>query len=1181
METSRQLLNLALSAVNGEYTTDDAFEKIQEIVSNSRCAVELLDVLNSLDVEVSSNKEVQRSQRLSELLNKCSGTLIPEEVMVHGIGSLEDNRVKTRVVRLKTRLLYKQTRFNLLHEEPEGFVLLFDTLMNGDFDSRDVANVVASVQQLTAEYSLDTRRVFDMILHCFQFHVEQYAFFVDLLRALDADAAMLNYVITLRISTELSEQTEAEKSKKDLCDAHASSFFDVIAILVYHDLADLSFLLCNMFPSLDEMNSEMASVVENATSCKGDPRPIVLTQARNDVHFNDDDSVTDEGEIDSPSSLLPGNHKLRLLHSLIKIGNWTAAKVVLDHMPAHYATRFTDVCVVMCDFVSYLIDPFYLSITDHVTTVSEQCSEDHPYMAVQKRCECLAEFISDVLPVLLYCETCFMCDVVAFVKVVRLCRVFMAEANERKSEFENEISTLLDICCTTLLPSLTLISTNCSVSEEMWLLLLYFPYQIRHTLYNEWANPGSTNPLLSEKRNEVLSQTRYIMKRLSKETVKQSARIFGRLCHSYPVVVLDFVLNQVQQFENLVDPVVESMRYLTSLSYDVLSYCILTQLSNPDKQRLKLTDASISSWLQTLCSFTGSIFKKYCIDIECLLQYVCHQLLLDNSVDLLILYEVVKSMSGIEATSGVTTDQQLDAYSGGDLLKMEYGFFGCGRNMKRSVLRLKQAIMQKDLIVNLCVRMAARRPRIVYSEAIMDVKVAGRMYDQCQDTLIQFASFLFLFVEPEEYVKLIPLVPELVEDCNLDIDVAMFLARPSYSHMIKEKYDAMLKADDSSDKWSIKKKVECFTMASSEVLDPLAEAISSLVPPNLLDTLSPKFFILFWTLSTGDISVPNEMYKSSTDRLRRILEKAERSSSSVNAISSREKAKYANHLAKMKEEHQRQSEHVSLVKGRDIDAIFCHKFIEVLHFIKEFNFPTMAFYDMLFYDIAPLVLSFTEFEANRFGRFFASTFDMLLRWHVSQETYEKECLQYPGFHIGILWDTVEEEAQWLSYDNYRALLYTWQFRITRSMLNCLMEDSFISIRNSLLILTKMLPVFPRVQSIATALANEAARIQEAQKSLRPDLSVLAASYLGRLKLLEKQLVTTPVFIPAQEDSLSLSSPSEFRLDSLLASDAVNDSVNANLKKPSETKAAGRSKTQRNEDKGSEATADGTAPTFAE
>ncbi|CDW59012.1 Tho2 and Thoc2 domain containing protein [Trichuris trichiura] len=847
----------------------------------------------------------------------------------------------------------------MLHEEPEGFVLLFSTLMNSS--------------TINLSYGLDTRRVFDMILHCFQFHIEQYAFFVDLLRALDADAAMLNYIITLQ----------------NLCDATASSFFDVIAILVYHDLADLNFLLCNV------------SILQ-----------MVFVRYCYSISFRR-----------CFLSLLPGNHKLRLLHSLIKIGHWTAAKVVLDHMPAHYSTRFTD-------------------------------------------------------------------------------------ANERKSEFENEISTLLDICCTTLLPSLTLISTNCSASEEMWLLLLYFSYEIRHTLYNEWANPGSTNPLLLEKRNEVLNQTR-----LSKETVKQSARIFGRLCHSYPVVVLDLVLNQVQQFENLVDPVVESMRYLTSLSYDVLSYCILTQLSNPDKQRLKLTDASISSWLQTLCSFTGSIFKKYYIDIECLLQYVCHQLLLDNSVDLLILYEVVKSMSGIEATSGVTTDQQLDAYSGGDLLKMEVM-----RCAYRSVLRLKQAIMQKDLIVNLCVRMAARRPRIVYSEAIMDVKVAGRMYDQCQDTLIQFASFLFLFVEPEEYVKRIPLVPELVEDCNLDIDVAMFLARPSYSHMIKVSWLLYF--------WSIAQ-IE-FRKSTTGYLCYLC--------------FSPKFFVLFWTLSTGDISVPNEMYKSSTDRLQ-------------NALSSREKAKYANHLAKMKEEHQRQSERVSLVKGRlaidkdlhipefissfiancvyqrcvfsDVDAIFCHKFIEVLHFIKEFNFPTMAFYDMLFYDIAPLVLSFTEFEANRFGRFFASTFEMLLRWHVSQETYEK-VNQAPCFHIGILWDT------WLSYDNYRALLYTWQFRITRSMLTCLMEDSFIS--------------------IATALANEAARIQDAQKNLRPDLSVLAARLVIRLMV-------------------------SFQMFGITA--AIFTLYLADLKKPSETKAAGRSKTQRNEDKGGEATADGAVSTSAE
>uniref|UniRef100_A0A5S6QQM4 THO complex subunit 2 n=1 Tax=Trichuris muris TaxID=70415 RepID=A0A5S6QQM4_TRIMR len=1214
METSRQLLSLALSAVNGQCAIDVAFEKLEEVVSKNRCALGLLDVLNSIDVEVGINEEDDRKQRLRELLRKCSGTLIPEEVMVHSIASLEDSRAKTRIVRLKTKLLYKQTKFNLLHEESEGFILLFNTLIHSSYDARNIGNVCDCVFHLTAEYSLDPRRVYDLILHCFEFHVEQYAFFIDLLRGLEADADMLNYVITLRLSSADPKQADANNSRAEGFNANLPSFFDMVAILVYHDLADLSFLLSNMLPSIDEMKAELADAMEKARSGKGDMGLIVHIETENSFHSSGDDSLLDEGEIDTNTSLLDQNYKILFLHSLIKIGHWKAAKVLLDHMPANYISRYVDVGVAVCDFVSYLIEPFYMSVSDHVATESTQFPENRPYMAVEKRCETLSEFISDIFPILLCCGPCFMCDVVTFVKVIRLCRSFMAEANEDEDKFANEVSTLLAICCTTLLPSLTLIPSNCSASEEMWFLLRHFPFGIRHTLYNEWGNSESADPLLLEKRREMLSQTRYFLKRLSKETVKHSARLVGRLCHSYPVVVLDLILSQVQQFENLVEPVVESLRHLTSLSYDVLSYIILMQISNPDKQRLKMSDASVASWLQTLCAFTGSIFKKYNIDIECLLQYVCHQLLLDNSVDLLILYEVVKSMSGIQSSSGVVTDRQLEAYCGGNYLKAEYGFIARGRSMKRSVSRLKRAIMQKDLIVNLCVRMAARRPRIVYSEAIMDVKVAGHMYDQCQDTFIQFVSFLVLFVEPKDYMKRIPLFPELIENCNLDIDVAMFLARPIYSCMIEEKYGALLKADDSSNAWSIEKKVECYMAVCSEVLDPLAEVIPSLFPPDLLENLSPKFFVLFWTLSAGDIYVPSESYKATTDRIRRLIERSAKPSSSEDFMSNREKSKCEGRLADLTEEHQHQLDHVALVKETlmmekdlhipddgvtefissfiancvyqrcifsDMDSIFCHKFIETLHFIKEFNFPTMAFYDMLFSDIAPLVLSFSEFEANRFGRFLASTFDMLLRWHVDAETYEKECSQHPGFHIGIMWDTVEEEAEWLSHDNYRALLYTWQFRITRSMITCLMEESFVSVRNALLILTKMLPVFPRVKSIASALASEAVKIQSSQKSVRPDLSVLAASYLGRLKLLEKQLVSTPVFIPAQEDSISLSSSGELHLDKSSEADSTIDSVHADVKRPSEAKATGRSRRQRSASTEGGPTANGTPSTSAE
>jgi len=54
-------------------------------------------------------------------------------------------------------------------------------------------------------------------------------------------------------------------------------------------------------------------------------------------------------------------------------------------------------------------------------------------------------------------------------------------------------------------------------------------------------------------------------------------RQLARLCHSNPLVVFDYILNQIQQFENLIEPVVESLKFVTNLGYDVLACELMFQ----------------------------------------------------------------------------------------------------------------------------------------------------------------------------------------------------------------------------------------------------------------------------------------------------------------------------------------------------------------------------------------------------------------------------------------------------------------------------------------------------------------------------------------------------------------------------------------------------------------------------
>lgn len=66
----------------------------------------------------------------------------------------------------------------------------------------------------------------------------------------------------------------------------------------------------------------------------------------------------------------------------------------------------------------------------------------------------------------------------------------------------------------------------------------------------------------------------------------------------------------------------ESLKYLTSLSLDVLGYCLLEALCVGRSSG----GAAHPPWLQALAAFAGAAFKKHNIELTALLQFVANRL---------------------------------------------------------------------------------------------------------------------------------------------------------------------------------------------------------------------------------------------------------------------------------------------------------------------------------------------------------------------------------------------------------------------------------------------------------------------------------------------------------------------------------------------------------------------------
>lgn len=100
-------------------------------------------------------------------------------------------------------------------------------------------------------------------------------------------------------------------------------------------------------------------------------------------------------------------------------------------------------------------------------------------------------------------------------------------------------------------------------------------------------------------------------------------------------------------------------------------------------------------------------------------------------------------------------------------------------------MRLREALADQNLAVALCLLMAQQRYCVVYHETENShLKLVGRLYDQAQDTLVQFGNFLGLTMSVEEYVNRLPPIDSLLSVYHIHTDVAFFLARPMFNHAI-------------------------------------------------------------------------------------------------------------------------------------------------------------------------------------------------------------------------------------------------------------------------------------------------------------------------------------------------------------------------------------------------------------
>jgi THO complex subunit 2 len=356
-----------------------------------------------------------------------------------------------------------------------------------------------------------------------------------------------------------------------------------------------------------------------------------------------------------------------------------------------------------------------------------------------------------------------------------------------------------------MFPALTLSEAGVFLPSQLWAVVADFPFYERFALYDAWKGAGLAKDGMGSKPHCVvmaetaqLKAAKNVLKRLSKDNIKLSGKALGRTTHTNPLAAYDFILTSIGSYANLIPYIVEALRFSTDLSRDCMAWSILQQLQ-ASGSRLRSGDTNYSPWFAGLTKFIGVFYRKfYAVELKGLLHFLMDRLANGESLDLLILKELLARMGGCDLVTELSADQ-LEAMSGGALLRLETVGSTGDAEMPRpwAVKSLRETMHRSGMAMPLVRVIAQLQETIAQQESHVrhGLKLVSHLIDTCHATLIQFTDFLSAGGTSEALKDLdaaLPPLAVLLGDYKLPVPIVFQLTRPLMRAALKVPVDLTL-----------------------------------------------------------------------------------------------------------------------------------------------------------------------------------------------------------------------------------------------------------------------------------------------------------------------------------------------------------------------------------------------------
>jgi hypothetical protein len=136
-----------------------------------------------------------------------------------------------------------------------------------------------------------------------------------------------------------------------------------------------------------------------------------------------------------------------------------------------------------------------------------------------------------------------------------LCEALLGGLVSSKKLPQDPDSLHFDVCRlfdVVIWPSLALMESNSSVAEEICNVLKKLPYEDRYRLYDLRKNDTfQSHSWLIRRKVDCGKRIKYIIERVIKDNAKPTDRELDKLSHSCPGFLFDYILSQIQIYDNL------------------------------------------------------------------------------------------------------------------------------------------------------------------------------------------------------------------------------------------------------------------------------------------------------------------------------------------------------------------------------------------------------------------------------------------------------------------------------------------------------------------------------------------------------------------------------------------------------------------------------------------------------